>query len=380
MPLARPQLWLCWLLVAACVYVLMSAVYVIGGGFRAVTGPQAEALFNFASSPMVAVAVGIVATVLLHSSSTVTAIVVGLAAGGMPMSTCIPVLIGANIGTTATASLVALAMLNNSGRFRRGFSVALIHALFNLFAAAVFLPLELLSGFMDRVTGSLASWMYGSTGGIPAVVVGGIGNIVGDAVRPLARLIDAAATDVWPQGAGVIDIVVGAGLILAVINLLAALLRFAMVGRAKAAVDWAIGRGPISGICSGILTTMMVQSSTTTTSVVVPLAGSGAFSLKQAYPYIIGANIGTTVTALIAALAFTEPPSQLALQAALVHVLFNVLGATVIYGVPVMRQLLAALALRLGEACAEAKPLAVVWLLSVYLLGPLLIIALSAVL
>ena len=78
-----------------------------------------------------------------------------------------------------------------------------------------------------------------------------------------------------------------------------------MVGRANQLLHAAVGRGPVSGVLSGTVVTVLVQSSSTTTSLMVPLAGSGVFGLREVYPFTLGANIGTTITAILAATAVT---------------------------------------------------------------------------
>jgi solute carrier family 34 (sodium-dependent phosphate cotransporter) len=81
----------------------------------------------------------------------------------------------------------------------------------------------------------------------------------------------------------------------------------------------------------------MMQSSSTTTALMVPLAASGIFSLAQVYPFTLGANVGTTITAILAATAVVGPLAPLAMQIAVVHLLFNVLGIGVIFGLPFLR-------------------------------------------
>ena len=68
---------------------------------------RSEELFAFAENPLIALMIGVLATGLIQSSSTTTSIVVGLAAGGLPMEICIPMLMGANIGTTVTGLIAA---------------------------------------------------------------------------------------------------------------------------------------------------------------------------------------------------------------------------------------------------------------------------------
>jgi len=100
--------WPQWLMIAALVYLLLVAVATIGSGFKAAAEDQAKELFAFASNPITAVVIGTVATALIQSSSTVTSIIVGLVAGGLPVSIAIPMVMGANMGTTITNTIVSL--------------------------------------------------------------------------------------------------------------------------------------------------------------------------------------------------------------------------------------------------------------------------------
>ncbi|MFP3345087.1 Na/Pi cotransporter family protein, partial [Halomonas sp. SIMBA_159] len=80
----------------------------------------------------------------------------------------------------------------------------------------------------------------------------------------------------------------------------------------------AIGRGPVHGIVSGSIVTILVQSSSTTTSLMVPLVGTGVLKVRDVYPFTLGANIGTCITALLAATAISGDHAVFALQIALV--------------------------------------------------------------
>lgn len=369
-----------WIAVAVGIYILITAVNVIGDGFKSATGGQAEELFAFAENPLIALMIGVLATGLIQSSSTTTSIVVGLAAGGLPMEICIPMLMGANIGTTLTSTLVSLGMVRDKESFRRGFAAASVHDMFNLFAVVIFLPLEMLTGILEKSSGWLSEQMAGSDGGIVAVIFGGIGAGVTAVTEPLADLIGMLAEWIPQPWGGILLIFIGIGLILSVINFIGSLLKVVMVGRAKQVLHSAIGRGPITGIFSGMLITIMVQSSSTTTALVVPLAGSGTFAVKQIYPFTLGANIGTTVTALIAAFAFSGVEAQFALQAALVHLLFNVLATALIFGVPFLRVIPLKGAALLGELGARNKLFVVAWVLGVFVVVPAVLIFLTVVL
>ncbi|NDK32956.1 Na/Pi symporter [Nesterenkonia haasae] len=363
-----------WLIVVACVYVLITAVNVIGSGFSLAAGDRAASLFEFAANPVVGLMIGIVATALSQSSSTTTSVTVGLVAGGLPLGIAVPIILGANIGTTLTNTLVSLGMIRDKEQFRRGFAAATVHDFFNLLAVAIFLPLEIAFGLLERLATASASVLSGSDGGLAATIFGGIGSVVKTATTPLAKLITGSLE--WLPGvwAGVAMIVVAIVLILTVINLIGRKLKALLVGRAQRVLNTAIGRGPITSIGSGAVVTVMVQSSSTTTALMVPLAGSGALSLRQLYPFALGANIGTTITALVAAFAFDGALGTIALTAALVHLFFNVLGTAVIYGIPGIREIPIKGAEWLSALAAERTLAAFGWVVGVFIALPLALI------
>ena len=135
-----------WFLVTFGIYVLITAVGLIGDGFSAATGGRAEELFSVAENPFVGLAIGILATVLTQSSSTTASIVVGMVAGGLPLGTAILILMGANVGTTVTSTLVSLGAAGDREQFRRGFSAASVHDMYNLLALVIFLAIEMMFG------------------------------------------------------------------------------------------------------------------------------------------------------------------------------------------------------------------------------------------
>ncbi|WP_120005564.1 Na/Pi symporter [Nesterenkonia muleiensis] len=373
---ARTRSVLDWLTVAICVYVLITAVNVIGSGFSLAAGDRAAELFDFAANPVVGLMIGIVATALTQSSSTTTSVTVGLVAGGLPLGIAVPIILGANIGTTLTNTLVSMGMVRDKAQFRRGFAAATVHDFFNLLAVAIFLPLEMAFGLLERLASAAAGALSGAEAGFLAVIFGGIGTVVKGATTPLADLIAFSLS--WLPGiwAGVAMIVVAIGLILAVINLIGRKLKALLVGRAQRVLNTAIGRGPVTSIGSGALVTVMVQSSSTTTALMVPLAGSGALGLRQIYPFTLGANIGTTITALVAAFAFDGALGTIALTAALVHLFFNVLGTAVIYGIPGVRDIPPKGAEWLSGLAAERTLAAFAWVLGIFIVLPLALIIL----
>ncbi|WP_261623541.1 Na/Pi cotransporter family protein [Nesterenkonia marinintestina] len=374
----RPLRIVEWLAVVAAIYVMITAVGAIGSGFEAATGGQAEELFSFASNPFVALVIGILATALTQSSSTTTSIVVGMVAGGLPIEIAIPMLMGANVGTTMTSTLVSLGAASDREQFRRAFSAASVHDMFNLLAVAILLPIELIFGVLGTIADWFAQLTTGTDGGIVTTIFTAFGDAVSAVTSPGADLIEAAVMGILPEViGGVLMILLGIALILLIIKFIANMLKSLLVGRAERIFHAAIGRGPISGIGSGALITVMVQSSSTTTSLTVPMAASGKFSLWQIYPFTVGANIGTTMTAMIAAFGFSGVEGTAAMTAAAVHLIYNLFSATIIFAVPFLRPLPVKGAKWLGDLGAKNKMYVLFWLGGLFIVLPAVLIGVS---
>jgi sodium-dependent phosphate cotransporter len=372
-PTARGAFWqqpiFKWAAVLALVYFLIVAVSLIGGGFKQATADRAEELFQFATNPFMGIIIGTVSTALIQSSSTVSSIIVGLVAGGLPVSTAVPMIMGANIGTTITNTIVSLGHVADDDEFERAFAAATVHDFFNLWSVVIFLPLEIAFHPLEQIGGWLAKGMLGSS----TVSVSDV-NFVKAATSPMVGLFKSGLDD---QAGGVALIVLGIAMIILVITWIGKLLKGLMVGRAKDILNAAIGRGPIMGIVSGTIITVLVQSSSTTTSLIVPLAGAGILTLQQIYPFTLGANIGTCVTALLAATAITGQAAFPALQIALVHLTYNVLGVAAIYGIPILRNIPLRNAETLAHLTRKRKSVALVYIMGVFFVIPLIAVGIS---
>ncbi|MEM0554099.1 MULTISPECIES: Na/Pi cotransporter family protein [Aeromonas] len=363
-----------WMSVIALVYLILVAVGAVSHGFKGFSGGAegAAQIFAFANNPFVALLLGILATALVQSSSTVTSVIVGLVAGGLPIGMAIPMVMGANLGTTITNTIVSLGHVRDRTEFRRAFAAATVHDFFNLLAVAIFLPLELMFGLLQHSAEWLANMLVGSAN----MSMKGM-DFMKPLTAPAQQLIDSAVAFLPGKGAAIATIVIGILLILASVTYLGKVLQKVLVGRAKEVLHKALGRGPLSGITSGALVTIMVQSSSTTTSLMIPLAGGGVFSTRQLYPFTLGANIGTTITALLAATAISGAGAQLALTIALVHVLFNVFAVALIYGLPFLRDLPVRAAEGLARIGSENKLLALGYVAGLFFALPALMMVVA---
>ncbi|TVQ48357.1 MAG: Na/Pi cotransporter family protein [Saprospirales bacterium] len=364
--------WMSWTAISLLVYLLLVAVGVISNGFKLATAEHALVLFEFASNPLIALIIGIVATASIQSSSTVTSVIVGLVAGGMPLGIAIPMIMGANIGTSLTSTLVSLGHIQNGAEFKRAFSAATVHDCFNFLAVLVILPIELLFQPLEKLAGYFATFFRsGSATDISSF------NLLDASTKPLVNGIEwvfAILPDMWD---GVLMIIFGIFLILLVIRNIGKLLKRLMVGRSLEIIQNTIGRDPISGIFAGSVVTVMVQSSSTTTALIVPMAGSGVFSIQQVYPFTLGGNLGTTVTAAIASMTFTGPMAVLSFQIALVHFFFNLFGILLIYCIPLLRNIPVYMSEKMAAMSQKNKFFVMGYILGVFFITPLLLIWLA---
>lgn len=364
-PKAQGNKLLYWIGILFLIYLLIAAVGMIGTGFKSATGERAEELFAFATNPFLGLIVGTVATALIQSSSTVTSIVVGLVAGGLPVETAVPMVMGANIGTSITNTLVSMGHIGDKREFKRAFAAATIHDFFNLLSVVIFLPIEILFHPLERAAHFLAQNLAG--GG--SLSVNDL-NFVKALTKPLVHLFEGMTLFLPSPFSGIALIVLGIGLIFITISFVGKLLKVLMVGRAKEILHTAIGKGPIAGIAAGTLMTVLVQSSSTTTSLMVPLAGSGVFSLRQIYPFTLGANIGTCITAMLAATSVSGAEAVPALEIAMVHLIYNTLGVVLIYGIPFLCRLPIVFAETLASVATERKSVAFAYIIGVFFVVP----------
>lgn len=361
-----------WLLLMALVYLMLLAVSMIGSGFKFATADHAKGLFEFASNPVMGLIIGMVSTALIQSSSTVTSIIVAMVAGGLPITIAVPMIMGANIGTSITNTIVSLGHVARKDEFKHAFHAATIHDFFNVLAVLVFLPLEIATGVLEKSSEYLVSLMHMDGG----LAMDGV-NPIKAVTQPVVNWVTDALMFLPSVYPGISKIAIGILLIVLSITFMGKIMKVLMVGKAKEVLHTSIGKGPVSGIASGAVMTVLVQSSSTTTSLMVPLVGSGILRAKDIYPFTLGANIGTCITALIAALAITGPMGGFAMQIALVHLLFNIASVLLIFGIPFLRNIPLKLSYGLACAASERKLYGAAYIAGLFFVVPLSVIFLS---
>ncbi|XP_049631675.1 sodium-dependent phosphate transport protein 2A isoform X2 [Suncus etruscus] len=421
-------------------YLFVCSLDVLSSAFQLAGGKVAGDIFKdnaILSNPVAGLVVGILVTVLVQSSSTSTSIIVSMVSSGLlEVSSAIPIIMGSNIGTSVTNTIVALMQAGDRTDFRRAFAGATVHDCFNWLSVLVLLPLEAATGYLHHITRIVVA-SFNIRGGQDApdllkIITEPFTKLIiqldksvitsiaiGDESLRNHSLIRIWCTPDKPESStsmsrqdafgtlgnttmekchhifvdtGLPDLAVGlillAGslvLLCTCLILLVKMLNSLLKGQVAKVIQkvintdfpapftWATG---YFAMVVGASMTFVVQSSSVFTSAITPLIGLGVISIERAYPLTLGSNIGTTTTAILAALASPKEKLSSAFQIALCHFFFNISGILLWYPLPCLR-LPIRMAKALGKRTAKYRWFAVLYLLLCFLLLPSLVFGLS---
>ena len=318
------------LAVLLLLFVFLVGVQALSTGIKGLGKDTLDLFMTSVRSPFAGLVSGILATTLVQSSSVTTSLVVGMVAGGvLPLNLAVPVIMGANIGTTVTNTIAAMAQVGHRTELRRAFAAATCHDFFNYMTVLVLLPLEIATGYLAKASVALDS-VLPTFGGVayksPFKLA--LKACVG-VMKDVIALVSSDKTL-----ASALLAVLAVALIFGALALIVRVMKSLVFGRVERFINRFFNRGVSGGLASmslGAVLTVLVQSSSITTSLMVPLAGAGLVRLWQVFPVTVGANIGTTVTALLASMAVSGEHADAARQIALAHLLFNLTGTLLFY-------------------------------------------------
>lgn len=318
----------------------------------------AETILLATSNPFTGLFIGLLITAMLQSSSTTTSLTVALvASGSITIPNAIPIIMGANIGTTITSTIVALSFINKKKEFKRAVAAGTYHDFFNILTALVLFPLEYYYGFLS-----------------------GISIWITDTLFVTSNSVVSTSQSNWPLFSGLttflINLIPSAFVVtvIAVILLFSSILIFRKLisdlleAKSPEAFSRFFFKSPLKSFTWGVLTTAAIRSSTITTSVVVPIVAKKVATLRQAAPFIMGANIGTTVTAFIAAILNSN--TSAAISIAIAHFLFNFIGVCLFFPLPLLSRLPLHLANELGKLTLKYRLAGFVYLLLTFFFIP----------
>ncbi|KAH3857306.1 hypothetical protein DPMN_099912 [Dreissena polymorpha] len=356
----------------------------------------------------------------------------------VPIRNAIPMVMGANIGTSITNTLVSIGQISNKGDFRRAFAGATVHDMFNWITVLVLLPLEVVSSYLFHLSDFIVDHMPLTTNEgadrefltvithpftkliiqVDSKVIEGVAQGDPDALNKsmikhcckkgnvdvtyintstsdnsticlekCKYMFEGAATHLNDATIGGILLLIALVLLCTCLVLIVKTLNSLLRGKVSLIIKKFVNAnfpgclGYFTGylaILIGTGLTILVQSSSVFTSALTPLVGIGVIELDRMYPLTLGSNIGTTTTAILAAFAQSSTDIRLALQIALCHLFFNLTGILLFFPIPKFRFPIN-LAKFLGNQTAKYRWFAIMYLILVFFLLPAAVFALSVV-
>lgn len=326
----------------------------------------AETIIQATSNPFTALFIGLLITAMIQSSSTTTALVVALvASGSITIESAIPIIMGANIGTTITSTIVSLGFINKKKEFRRAAAAGTYDGFFNILTVIILFPLEYYYGFLSGIAQWIATSLFHPTG--TATVSGSYSQkwyMFGPVVEWLASIVP-----------GFLLAVLSFALLFTSILVFRKLISGLLLASSPERFSRFFFKNSWKSFFWGAATTAAIRSSTITISVVVPIVAQRIVSLRKAAPFIQGANIGTTITAFIA--AFFNVNTSGAISIAIAHLLFNLISVLVFYPIPLLRRIPLELANRLGKLTLKYRLAVFVYILMIFFCIPFSLIYLN---
>lgn len=339
------------------VYLFLVSIKLMGNGLKLLGLEMTKNIIANTSNAFIGLFIGILVTSIVQSSSTTTSIVVGLVGSGlMSLEQAIPIVMGANIGTSVTNSVVSLSHIRVRTEFKRAYETAVVHDIFNFLSVAVLLPLEISFKIISRSAGFFAE-IFANSGGLQ--FVSPLKVIVSPAVHLLELVL---AENGW------VILAVSMFILFFALRNIVVVMKSLVLHRLSSFFDRFIFRSPLVGLFVGMVFTAIVQSSSVTTSLIVPLAGAGLVTLEQVFPFTLGANIGTTITALLASLV---TQNQTAVAVAFGHFIFNVFGICIFLPLQVIPLTLAR---KLARVAVKNRAIPIVLIILVFFIIPLTLI------
>jgi sodium-dependent phosphate cotransporter len=279
----------------------------------------------------------------------------------MTLQQAVPMVLGANIGTTLTSTLVSFTFLSKKKEFRRALSAGISHDLFNILSVLILFPLELYFNLLSKASERIAQLF--STGSDST------------ADFKYNRMFTRNLTEWIVENINIpfLATILAVFLVFFSIKILTTSVYKVFVLDAFQDISKAIFKNTGLSFLYGIFFTAAVQSSTVTTCLVVPLVANRKVSLARAFPFIIGANIGTTITAVIASMYKTEA----AIALAFAHLLFNSIGALIFFPFPEIRRITVRLADYIGRTSVKYRTVGFIYILLTFFIIPFLLIYFS---
>ncbi len=356
------NLWSNAAIILLSIILFLLSISLLGHGFSKIGKDTAESIIIATSNPFIGLFIGLLATAILQSSSTTTSLAVAaVAAGSLSLEHAVPIVIGANIGTTITSTIVSMSYITSTGEFRKAVAGGTIHDFFNILTVIILFPLELKYGILTDLSHFFVQFTHVDAGSGLKFDLFGIGMGIEGIGNTLIKWV------------GALGLIIGSFILLfATVKMISQVLSKALIGNARSRFE-SVFNLPVKSFGWGLLLTTIIQSSSVTTSLLVPLTATGKIRIDNALKFIIGANIGTTITAILASLF----KSEAAVSLAFVHFFFNLIGSCIFLFVPYASKLPIALSQYLGYLSEKYRIVGLMYIIITFFIFPFALIYFS---
>ena len=345
------------ILLLGLIYLFLLSIALIGSAFKLMGEDFARKIMLIVLNPALGLIVGIFTTSIVQSSSLTTSLVVCMVAGQvLSLKLAIPIVMGANIGTSVTNLLVSLGHIGRREEFERALSASVVHDFFNVLTVIVIFPLQVMFNILG-ISAKAVTNLFVNLGGLKIV------NPLNLILQPVTHVI----LSFFPKYPW-IGIILAVVLLFISLRYLVVVMKSLVLKKIENFFDKYIFKTTVRSLFLGMFFTALVQSSSITTSLVVPLAAAGVLSVRKIYPYDLGANVGTTITAFLASLA---TGNQNAVIIAFCHTIFNLLG--IMIWLP-LKEVPIRMAITFAHWSARHRWIPIAYILLMFFLIPLLLI------
>ncbi len=350
--------------ILAALFIFLFTLDLMIASLQHIGKDAADVIILATSNPFTGLFIGLLVTALIQSSSATTSMAVALmASGSITLEGAIPIIMGANVGTTITSTIVSLGFITKKKEFRRAVAIGTYHDFFNILTVIILFPLEYYFGFLSGLAQYIATTFFNE----PLGAIQNNFSLLGSGFSPIINFIVNLINN------GFILAILSIGLLFGSILFFRKILSQTFGFGSQDRFQQFFFKDSLKSFGWGLLTTAAIRSSTVTTSLVVPLVAKKVVRLKSALPFILGANMGTTITAFIAAMF----NSNAAISIAVAHFLFNFIGVLIFFPIPYVKELPIKLANGLGRLTLKYRLAGFLYLLLTFFFIPFSLIYLN---
>jgi sodium-dependent phosphate cotransporter len=348
----------------------------------------AKAILSLVESgvaPYAGLAIGVLATTLMESSSAVVATTMmsmaGMVEAGLPLSSAIrfgvPMVLGANVGTTVgnTITLFAIRKSTTSEEFNSTIPGVLVDDIYEFLTISILFPLEVTTGFLSRIVSALGTFLFQMLNLEQAFAV--FEKTIIDIIisEPIIDPLGAVfSNSLGPRFSGLVFFVFWFIVVVFSIDFLISrglrlLIQTDWADKVAAAFD-----SSIKSFTTGFSITWLVGSSSIGTSLAIPMIATKMVDLKKAYPYLCGCNMATTVD--LAQIYGYIAGGIIGVMLGMAHVILNIL-ALIIWLASPLRTVPIYIANRIAKMITSrpySSLLLVAYVIGVFIVLPILVI------